>query len=191
MDRMTWRDPFVAMEPFHELPPFWCDEYGGFWVVTRYEDVRELLQNAHTFSSVDGTVPELSLANPLLPSFSDPPDTQKLRSVVLPHMTPKKVDPLEPKMRRVCRQFIAEFKNQGRCEAIRDFSQQYPIRMFVEFFGLPVDRQEEFRDHSETFLHDCETAGRVVVVDPGHRARATRSQAGVTSGGPHERHRQQ
>ena len=69
-------------------------------------------------------------------------------------MTPKKVDPLEPKMRRVCRQFIAEFKDQGRCEAITDFSQQYPIRMFVEFFGLPVDRQEEFRSHSETFLHD-------------------------------------
>ncbi len=154
MDRMTTRDPFGAMEPFHELPPFWCDEYGGFWVVTRYGDVRELLQDAHTFSSIDTTVPRITLQDPLLPSFTDPPDTQKLRSVVLPHMTPKKVDPLEPKMRRVCRQFIAEFKDQGRCEAIRDFSQQYPIRMFVEFFGLPVDRQEEFRAHSETFLHD-------------------------------------
>ena len=62
MDRMTSRDPFVAMEPFHELPPFWCDDHGGFWVVTRYQDVRELLQDAHTFSSVDAMVPQISLS---------------------------------------------------------------------------------------------------------------------------------
>jgi len=159
MDRMTARDPFVAMAPFGGLPPFWCDDHGGFWVVTRYEDVRELLQDAHTFSSIDTMVPRITLGDPLLPSFTDPPDTQKLRSVVLPHMTPRKVDPLEPKMRRVCREFIAGFKDQGRCEAIRDFSQQYPIRMFVDFFGLPVDRQEEFRNHSETFLHDYQRQG--------------------------------
>ncbi len=154
MDRMTTRDPFVAMEPFLEADPFWCEDFGGFWVVTRYEHVRELLQDASTFSSIDGSVPRVSLASPLLPSSADPPDTQKLRGIVLPHMTPKKVAPLEPKMRRVCREFIAAFKDRGRCDAIREFSQQYPIRMFVEFFGLPVERQEEFRAHSETFLHD-------------------------------------
>ncbi len=69
-------------------------------------------------------------------------------------MTPKKIDALEPKMRSVCSELIARFKDQGHCDVIRDFARQYPIRVFSDLFGLPAERQEEFRDHAETFLHD-------------------------------------
>jgi cytochrome P450 len=34
----------------------------------------------------------------------------------------------------------------------------YPIRIFVEFFGLPPERREEFRHHAHTWLHS--TAGK-------------------------------
>jgi cytochrome P450 len=157
--RNTTVDPFVALEPFLDRDPFWSDEYGGYWVVTRYEHVREVLQDAATFSSVDMMVPPIELDKPLLPSFVDPPYTQKLRSVVLPHMTPRKVAPLQSKMHRVAQETIAVFRDRGRCDAITEFSQQYPIKMFVEFFGLPVARQEEFRQHSETFLHAMDERG--------------------------------
>ena len=32
----------------------WSDEHGGFWVVTRYEDVLRVAQDWRTFSSAEG-----------------------------------------------------------------------------------------------------------------------------------------
>ena len=37
---------------------------------------------------------------------------------------------------------------------IRAFARRYPIRVFAELFGLPLERQEEFRDYAETWLHN-------------------------------------
>jgi len=56
----------------------------------------------------------------------------------------------------VCSELIGDLKGRGRCDVIRDFARQYPIRVFSELFGLPFERKEEFRDHDETFLHDSE-----------------------------------
>lgn len=152
-------DPFAAMDEWREQPPFWCEDHGGFWAVTRYEDCRQILQDAETFASGDAaTVPAYQLAEPLIPSFIGPPDVQKFRALVLPRLTPRRVAALEPQMREISRSLIAELKSRGSCDIIEDFGRQYPIRVFVGIFGLPAERQEEFRAHAETFLHDVEHA---------------------------------
>ena len=35
-------------------PVAWSEEHGGFWVVTRYEDVLRVVQDWRTFSSAQG-----------------------------------------------------------------------------------------------------------------------------------------
>ncbi len=96
----------------------------------------------------------MEVDEPLLPSFVDPPYQQKVRSIVLPLMTPAKIDPLEPQMHRVCADLIGHFKDRGHCDIVQEFARQYPIRIFSELFGLPREHQEEFRRLAETFLHD-------------------------------------
>jgi cytochrome P450 len=157
VERLLNHDPFEALDAWRERAPFWCEDYGGFWVVARFEDVRDVLQDATTFASgAEAFVPARELSDPLIPSFINPPEVQKYRAIVLPHMTPKKVEAREPKMRRICAELIGGFKDRGHCDVIRDFARQYPIRVFSDLFGLPPERQEEFRDHAETFLHDIE-----------------------------------
>ena len=152
-------DPFAALDEWRESPPFWCEDDGGFWVVSRFDDVRDVLQDAEAFASgADTTVPRLEISEPLLPSFVAPPYVQKLRAIVLPHMTAKRIGVLEPKMRSTCSELISGFRDQGHCDVIRDFARQYPIQVFSELFGLPADRREEFRNHAETFLHEQEQA---------------------------------
>jgi cytochrome P450 len=156
-DRILDHDPFEALDAWRESPPFWCEDYGGFWVVSRFEDVRDVLQDAGTFASGgESTIPPRPLSDPLIPSYINPPATHSYRAIVLPHMTPKKVDALEPQMRSICSDLIGKFQSRGHCDVIRDFARQYPIRVFSNLFGLPVERQEEFRDQAETFLHDIE-----------------------------------
>lgn len=150
-------DPFEVYARVGSVPPFWTDspdDVDGYWVVTRYADVRAVLRDADdAFSSEDAFIPRIAMPNPMLPTQSDPPATRKYRSILLSEMTPEKVDPLEPRMRAVCADIIEAFQDRGHCDVVNDFAREYPIRVFVEFFGLPAERREEFRAHAHTFLH--------------------------------------
>ena len=141
-------DPFDAYLEFRDLDPFWTNDGGGAWVVTKYAQVREVLQDYRTFTHSQPRVPL-----DLMPSEYDPPYQTKLRSIVLPFLTSDKVGALAPDMHRVCRELIATFKDQGRCDAANDFARRYPILIFGRLFGLEANRLEDFRQLAETFLH--------------------------------------
>ena len=147
-------DPFVYHAEFAESAPFWTEGEGGAWVVTRFADARRVLQDPVTFSSVNQTPTGYEMEHPLLPSFSDPPELQKYRSILLPSMTPAKVAPLEENMRVVCKELIDSFVSKGRCDAVADFARKYPIAIFTAFFGLPSGRSEEFRQSAHAYLHN-------------------------------------
>jgi cytochrome P450 len=152
-------DPFAALQKLGHHPPFWVDDpndVDGYWVATRFEDVHHILQNAETFSSLDAQIPFVQMADPLLPTESDPPHTQKLRNVIAPYMTPKRINSLEPRMKAVCREIIEGFRSKGRCDVAEQFARVYPITIFIEFFGLPAERKEEFRQQATVFLHHAE-----------------------------------
>ena len=144
-------DPFDKFLDYRERDPFWTDDDDGIWVVTKFEHVREVQKDYRTFTH---TQPKVQLGSPLMPSFFDPPDQTKQRSIVLPLMTAEKIDPLEPMMHQVCRDLIAEFKDRGHCDAAAEFARKYPIAIFSALFGLEESRREEFRQLAEVFLHD-------------------------------------
>ncbi len=147
-------DPFEAFRPFYESDPFWCEAWGGFWVFSRYDAVHDIMADTELFSHVGAGVPPMDVEYPLMPSEFDPPYQMKLRGVILPLMTAAKMDQLEPEMHRVCRELISGFIDRGQCDMVADFARKYPIAIFGELFGLPVERREEFRILAEKFLHD-------------------------------------
>ncbi len=157
-ERHLDQDPFVVFDHFRETPAFWCPDMGGFWVVTRYREVRDVLQDAGRFSSVNGSVPPMppSMASSILPSVVDPPYVQTLRSIVLPFLTAQKIAALEPQMRAVASQLIGAVRESGRCEVVTQIARQYPIRVFMDLYGMPFARKEELRLHAEMYLHDYE-----------------------------------
>lgn len=150
-------DPFEVYSRIGSVPPFWTDsptDIDGYWVVTRYADVRQVLRDQNRdFSSIESFIPKIAMPKPMLPTESDPPETRAYRSILLSEMTPDKVDPLEPRMRAVCAEIIDSFRDRGSCDVVSDFAREYPIRIFTEFFGLPPERREEFRELAHTFLH--------------------------------------
>jgi cytochrome P450 len=152
-------DPFEALDVVADQPLRWIDDphdVDGYWVATRFDDVKEILQDAETFSSIDSQIPFVQMADPLLPTETDPPDTQKLRAILMPHLTAKKAMEKIPRMEQVCRTIIGEFIRDGHCEFVEQFARVYPITIFVEMFGLPLDQREEFRTQANIFLHSAE-----------------------------------
>jgi len=154
--RVLDEDPFAAWLPYREMDPFWAEgdhvNPEGVWVLTRFDQIRELQQNPKKFSHAIRV--EGDMVDPLMPSMFDPPQQLKQRSVILPLMTAAKIDPLQPKMHRVCRELLATFKDRGHCDAVSEFAQRYPIKIFGDLYGLEESRREEFRVLAETWLHD-------------------------------------
>lgn len=152
-------DPFAALDKLGQPPIFWNNDptdIDGYWVATRFDDVRDILQDFELFSSIDAQIPFVQMAEPLLPTETDPPYTQKLRSVLMPFLTAKRVEATEPRMEELCREIIGGFRPNGHCDVVTQFARIYPVTIFMELFGLPIERREEFRQHANIFLHYAE-----------------------------------
>ena len=144
-------DPFEAFEAHVDLDPFWAKEgdfyEGGFWVIGKFGQCREMLQDAETFQS------EVFTEEPLLPSFAQPPELQKLRQVLLPLLSRKKTVEAEGRVRELANLYIDGFVNSGSCDLVADFAQHFPIAVFAELYGIAEDRRAEFRQLAEKYLH--------------------------------------
>lgn len=110
------------------------DQYGGFWVVTGYEDVLKVLQDWKTFSSADGlTVPAASPVFPHLPGEVDPPSQRLYRQVINPYLTPAAVAKWEEPTRDVANGLIDRFIDAGKCDFMADFATPFPAVTFFDF----------------------------------------------------------
>ena len=120
------------------------DRYGGFWVVTRYEDVFRVVEDWETFSSAHGlTVPVAPIAVRNLPTESDPPLHRFYRKIINPYFSPAAVLPWEPRTRELVTRLIDAFIERGRCEFMGDFARIYPALSFFDYaLNAPADEIE-------------------------------------------------
>jgi len=123
---------------------FWNDAYGGHWVLTRFDPIREALQDVDTFST-DSTI--ISDPNPdylLLPLFLDPSKHLKYRKLYNARFSPGVVEALTPVARQACQDTIDEFIDRGHCDLINEFADIYPTQVFLIALGLPLDQAPQF-----------------------------------------------
>jgi cytochrome P450 len=110
------------------------DQYGGFWVVTRYQDVLQVAQDWATFSSAEGlTVPRAPISVRNLPVEVDPPLHRVYKRLINTYFTPVAVQPWEERTRALASRLIDGFVEVGQSEFMGDFARQYPARSFFEF----------------------------------------------------------
>lgn len=94
---------------------------GGQYLVTRYDDVRTVLENPQIYSST-GVNPRGASPVPLNPLDSDPPFQIELRKLLNPLFTRKFLLRYEPDLRANAKKLIAAFIDRGRFEFIQEFA---------------------------------------------------------------------
>ena len=123
------------------------DQHGGFWVLTKYEDVLRVAQDWETFSSELGiTVPYQPPANSrkILPVAVDPPLQRTFKRLVNAHFTPAKVGPWEEPTRVLVNQLIDGFIERGECDLMTEFARPLPGLAFFNFaLHAPTDELEQ------------------------------------------------
>ncbi len=155
-------DPFdISREALDRLPPifYWSKVRpgitDGFWVVTHYEDIREVYQN-HDLYSNKGAVNFPSLIGEnfrMIPLAIDPPEHGKYRMMLNPWFSPKAINALEPEIRIVINDLIDKFIDSGECDAAFDFARVYPVKVFLGIMGFPFEKMDEFLQWEYAILH--------------------------------------
>jgi cytochrome P450 len=135
-----------------ESPAYWNTHGPGYWVLTRYDEVREAYQTPAVFSSdsIDPLDPDPAYR--FIPTLVNPPDHVKYRQVLNPWFAPAAVNRIAPMARKVCIEDVERFAGDGRCDFIADFALQYPTEVFLTILGLPVEDAPLFLPWVETFF---------------------------------------
>ncbi|HEY7439343.1 MAG TPA: cytochrome P450 [Acidimicrobiia bacterium] len=157
-DYAIHEDPYPTYARLRdEAPVYWNDEL-GFWAISRHEDVFRVFRDFTRFSSADGVTldPAASGKNAYRTmSFlaMDPPQHDRMRSLVSKGFTPKRVADLEPRIRELARGHIEQALNDGEFDFIADVAGKLPMDVICELVGVPSADRDELRHLSDLLVH--------------------------------------
>jgi cytochrome P450 len=138
-------------------PVHWHDEPDGpgFWVVTRYEDVKAVGRDAETFSSaygimIPGAAGQLGGGAPRMMITMDPPEHTGFRKLVVPDFLPKAVRGMAPRVEALAAQIIDGVVEAGECDLVTDVAGLMPSFVIAEMLGIPLADGVALYDLTET-----------------------------------------
>jgi cytochrome P450 len=115
----------------------------GFWMVNRYDEVKEALQRPEVFTNdVVSALGEPESHVRLLPQNLNPPEHVWYRHVLNPWFSPGSVKRIEPLARERCVAMIEALAPKGACDLATDFAMLLPTEIFLAMLGLPVEDGE-------------------------------------------------
>jgi len=154
-------------ELHHDSPDiFYSPRNGGFWVITRLDLMSKVLADTEHFSNRVLEIPRIYSDNLMIPLNLDPPDHLPFRMVLMRHFDPKAIRALEPNVRRWANKLIDAFIDRGSCEFAEEIGAGFPVSVFMELMGYPLERFEEFRKIVHDFFRpDISAPDRVKVQD--------------------------
>jgi cytochrome P450 len=172
--------PGVPHEAFAALrrddPVHWNPEHDGgpgFWVVTRYEDIRFVHRNPDIYSSeIGGTSledlePEHIEARKSMIDM-DPPRHDQLRGLVNRRFTPKAVNVWEDKVRGVAEEVIDRALPLGEFDFVHEIASEVPMSVFAEILGVPHDERRVIIELGDRLLGNADPE-YAVEPDEAHR----------------------
>ncbi|GAA4551932.1 cytochrome P450 [Pseudonocardia xishanensis] len=132
------------------------------WLVTRHEDVREVLGDAARFSNAGQTVfvgrdrrsPEeiarMRAGNLLL---LDPPEHTRLRRMLMPEFTGRRMQRLEPRVHEIVTEHLDAMERTGPpADLVADFALPVPSLVICELLGVPFEDRADFQARTASLL---------------------------------------
>jgi len=147
-DDVDIHDTAFALDPFptydrlrRDCPAAHSERYGGFWLLTRYEDVKKAATDWRTYtSSVVGVtaIPIITQrTEPQLPIELDPPLHSRYRALVNPVFAAARIDELRPRVRAIAVELIDALVARDGGDLVADYAVPLSVRTLAAFTGLP------------------------------------------------------
>lgn len=160
-DSEVLADPWAAIDRLREEGPIlWSPELGGYWIISGAKEVREAFQNGEVFSSYPTGVPPMKGFWPrkLNPQELDGDEHLRYRRLLSPFFGPRAIRPLAASVRERATELIMDFAHADGCEFVSQLARPLPSWVFLDLFGVPVERAETFTTWTADLLHSNDYA---------------------------------
>lgn len=151
--------PYHAYRMLRDEAPVWRDPVTGFYVITRFEDLRRVLLDTTQYSSdmrggqggsrerldseraarmhrlyeEKGWVPAATLAG------RDDPNHRQMRAMLNEAFKPKKINAMDPFVRDTAYKLMDAFVDDGHCDWVRQYAVPLPLIVIGQQMGVPEE----------------------------------------------------
>jgi cholest-4-en-3-one 26-monooxygenase len=164
----------VPTEEFAEVrraAPIWWNEQplhvggygdGGFWVVSKHRDVREVSLRSDVFSAAAKTVvphfkPSVDVEGQIAASklsmlMMDDPEHARLRKIVSRGFTPRAVERLRAELDERAQRIAAEAATHSSGDFVLQVARELPLQAIAGLLGVPLEDREKLFDWSNKMV---------------------------------------
>src|SRR4029077_12554401 len=125
------------------------------WLVTRYDDVANLLKDERLVKDKSSALtPDQAARQPWMPAVLralsrnmldlDEPDHARLRGLVHKAFTPRLVEEMRRRMQTLTDELLDAVQARGRMDLVRDFALPLPTTIIAEMLGVPTRDRHKF-----------------------------------------------
>jgi cytochrome P450 len=136
-----------------ESPVAWSPHYGGFWMISRYEDVTLLTREPDAFLSAktfdeEGspqggvTIPPMHIW--VVPTETDKPDWARYRTALAPLFTPGPIAKIQSLCRNFAHELVDRVIESGEIDLVLDLANPIPSLMTMHVLGIPIEEWQRF-----------------------------------------------
>lgn len=153
-------DPFPLYARLRAEQPVCCIALPGFgqaWLVTRYDDVVEVLKDSRFAKN-----PRNASKQPWLPGFAKPlqrnmldldePDHTRLRVLVHKAFTPSMVEQLQDRIQTIADDLLDRVPHKSPVDLLRSYALPLALTVIVELLGIPRQDRNRFHRWSKAML---------------------------------------
>ena len=169
-DIYAQRLPVAEFAELRATAPVWWNEQppdrggfgdGGYWVVSKHRDVRDVSLRSDVFSSAEKSVvprypEEMAQAQIELGRASmimmDDPEHSRLRKIVARGFTPRAVERLRADLTERARQIAAQAAAEGSGDFVRQVACELPLQAIAGLLGVPLEEREQLFDWSNQMI---------------------------------------
>ncbi|MGY6272274.1 cytochrome P450 [Achromobacter denitrificans] len=165
------QDPPEYVRWAREQEPVFYSPRLGYWIVTRYDDIKAVFRDNSTFSpsiALEKITPTGAEANAVLASYGyamnrtlvneDEPAHMPRRRALMDPFTPEALKQHEPMVRRLAREYVDRFIDDGRADLVDQMLWEVPLTVALHFLGVPEEDMDRLRAYS--IAHTVNTWGR-------------------------------
>ncbi|MEV6772565.1 cytochrome P450 [Nocardia sp. NPDC051030] len=174
-DPALWaeRSPVEEFAALRRTAPVWWNAQtpeqaapmadGGYWVISRHEDVKEISRRSDIWSShrkgsiirmkADATPEQMELSKEALLVNMDPPKHTKVRRIVSRGFTPRAVEGLRQKLTERAAKIVREARESGGGDFVEQVASELPLQAIAELLGVPQDDRHKLFAWSNALLN--------------------------------------
>jgi cholest-4-en-3-one 26-monooxygenase len=168
------RLPIEELAELRRTAPIWWNEQplgvggfddGGYWVVTKHRDVKEISRRSDVFSSQEktalpryreGTVEEQIERGKFVLLNMDAPHHTHLRKIISRAFTPRAIELLRAELRERAGAIADAAAQQGSGDFVEQVSCELPLQAIAGLMGVPQDERKKLFDWSNQMVGDVD-----------------------------------